>query len=366
MQKKKVGKNNMNENIKISLIMIVKNEEENLGRCLKSVKNIVDEIIIVDTGSQDNTKKVALSFGAKVFDFTWTNDFSEARNYAISKSTGDWNLMLDADEYIKRGTREDLKKALTHTKQIGKIELRDAFKRGGEIEYSKAFISRIAPSGVFYKGKIHEQMDSDYPRVNVPIEVYHDGYLHIDKSERNLEILFEQLKEDSRDAYMLYQIAHTLFLSEKVQEANHYFEEFYKYAPNNVSYRCNGIVDYIYNVRSLGCLEAGIKIIEKEKKLFDDSPDFHFVSGLFYTDLVLSDIEKYINYLPLIEVSYLRCLEIGETKKYDSVIGTGSFSAAYNLGIWYELSKKNDKARQYYQMALSWGYNKAKTRLEKL
>jgi glycosyltransferase involved in cell wall biosynthesis len=80
--------------------MIVKNEERHLSRCLQSVKDIVDEMVIVDTGSTGRTKEIAYSFGAKVFDFEWINDFSAARNYALEKSTSDWNLVLDADEYI--------------------------------------------------------------------------------------------------------------------------------------------------------------------------------------------------------------------------------------------------------------------------
>ncbi|WP_337872164.1 glycosyltransferase family 2 protein, partial [Ignavibacterium sp.] len=82
---------------KITLSMIVKNEERYLEDCLNSVKNVFDEIIIVDTGSTDNTLKIAEKFNAKVFHFDWINDFSAARNFALSKSTGEWILYLDAD-----------------------------------------------------------------------------------------------------------------------------------------------------------------------------------------------------------------------------------------------------------------------------
>jgi glycosyltransferase involved in cell wall biosynthesis len=84
----------------LSLCMIVKNEEQHLTRCLLSVKPAVDEMIVVDTGSTDSTKDIARAFGAKVFDFPWTNDFSEARNFSLSKAFGDWILVLDADEVI--------------------------------------------------------------------------------------------------------------------------------------------------------------------------------------------------------------------------------------------------------------------------
>jgi tetratricopeptide (TPR) repeat protein len=84
----------------ISLCMIVKNEEQHLAKCLKSVKPVVDEMIVVDTGSTDRTRDIARIFGARVYDIEWRDDFSEARNYSISKASGKWILVMDADEVI--------------------------------------------------------------------------------------------------------------------------------------------------------------------------------------------------------------------------------------------------------------------------
>ena len=98
----------------ISVCMIVKNEELNLSRCLMSVKPVADEIIVVDTGSNDKTKAIASALGAKVFDFPWTNDFSEARNYSLSKASGDWILVLDADEMISPLDHASLKSLVQH------------------------------------------------------------------------------------------------------------------------------------------------------------------------------------------------------------------------------------------------------------
>ncbi|WP_079678337.1 tetratricopeptide repeat protein [Planktothrix sp. PCC 11201] len=89
--------------MKLSLCMIVKNEQETLAKCLNSVKGIVDEIIIVDTGSTDKTPKIAQQFGAKVHSFNWCDDFAKARNAALSYATGQWILVLDADEVLAPG-----------------------------------------------------------------------------------------------------------------------------------------------------------------------------------------------------------------------------------------------------------------------
>jgi glycosyltransferase involved in cell wall biosynthesis len=84
----------------ISLCMICKNEEATLGRCLDTVRGLVDEIVVVDTGSTDETKQVAARYGCKVYDFEWMDDFAAARNYAFSKATCDFILWLDADDIL--------------------------------------------------------------------------------------------------------------------------------------------------------------------------------------------------------------------------------------------------------------------------
>jgi len=84
----------------VSLCMIVKNEEKYLARCLRSAKPVVQEMVIVDTGSTDRTRQIATAFGARVCDFKWVDDFSKARNFSLTQACGDWILVLDADEVI--------------------------------------------------------------------------------------------------------------------------------------------------------------------------------------------------------------------------------------------------------------------------
>lgn len=94
--------------ISISLCMIVKNEEKVLARCLDSLCDIVDEIIIADTGSEDATKEIALRYTQKVYDFSWTGSFADARNFAASKATKEYIYTADADEYLDEENREKL------------------------------------------------------------------------------------------------------------------------------------------------------------------------------------------------------------------------------------------------------------------
>jgi glycosyltransferase involved in cell wall biosynthesis len=351
----------------LALVMIVKNEEKKLKRCIDSVKDFVNEIIIVDTGSTDNTKNIAVNNGAKVFDYEWRNDFAGARNYSLSQSTSDWNLVLDADEYILSNhqlIRDFIEK---NNNLIGRLNILSNYLDEGQEKVESTYVSRLFTNNeIFFKGRVHEQLDSNLPRVNISVSVAHDGYYQTDKTDRNLPLLLLELKRSTSDAYILYQIGKQYFLKKEYSKANHYFSLSYKNIDRNKYFKTKMVVDYLYSLIRSGNLEIGLKVIEKEKDNLYFSTDFHFVCGIFYMELVFSDVNKYINYFPLIESEYLRCLEIDEFKKQESVKGTGSYLTLYNLGTVYETMGNKCKAIEYYKKSLEFKYEPAQKRLEVL
>ncbi|MEG0689319.1 MAG: glycosyltransferase family 2 protein, partial [Hungatella sp.] len=137
----------------INLVMIARNEERCLERCLKSVQGLVDEIILVDTGSTDRTKEIAASYGAKLYEFVWRDDFSAARNYALDQSDADWNLILDADEYLTEGSGADMQSYLQKQDHLGAIMIRNAYEDDHEISYGTNYTTRLLPRGVRYCGR---------------------------------------------------------------------------------------------------------------------------------------------------------------------------------------------------------------------
>ncbi|RKM61471.1 glycosyltransferase [Butyrivibrio sp. CB08] len=165
--------------VTISLCMIVKNEEESLGRCLDSLKGIVDEMIIVDTGSTDRTKEIAASYGAKVLDFKWTGDFSEARNFSFSHASCDYIYSADADEELDEENRKrfmDLKKDLEEFKidmvqmyYCNQLEYRTVYNFDRELR-PKLF-KRVR--GFVWEDPIHEQVVLEPVIVNSDIEIIH-------------------------------------------------------------------------------------------------------------------------------------------------------------------------------------------------
>ena len=353
----------------LAIVMIVKNEEESLARCLKQAAGLADKIYITDTGSTDRTREIAAAYGAVVTDYVWNQDFAAARNFALSQSDCDWNLVLDADEYLAEGSRKDLEDFLKCPDKIGAIELKNYYMeemQGGkqEMAYTYLYVSRLLPGGVRFTGRIHEQVDSELPLVSVPLLFEHDGYLKQGKAERNLPILFEEIEKEPTDSYFLYQAAETLRGLKRYPEACRYYERFYAHVPERgTGYRANGIINYLYVLIEIQDWDTGLGIIEKEHTRLEGYADFHFACGILYMKAILADTRKYISYLPRIEQSYLTCLEIGEVPANQGVGGTGSFRAAYNLGTWYEVAGSLEKAKEYYQKAAKEKYQPAVERL---
>jgi len=193
----------------ISLCMIVKNEEANIGQCLSSAKGLVDEIIVVDTGSSDRTVQIAQSHGARIEHFQWIQDFAAARNHSISFATGRWILWLDADDRLPTATVQGLRSRLEQESPDKAIALAvknttDQGRTGTRFDQIRIFPNH---RNVQFAGRIHEQLiaslDSlNIPQIALPLEVYHTGYtdpeIIASKQRRNLEIFRAEFPDTSK------------------------------------------------------------------------------------------------------------------------------------------------------------------------
>lgn len=228
---------------KLSACLIVKNEESNLDRCLSSIKNIVDEIIIVDTGSTDKTKEIAIKYTDKIYDFTWNDSFADARNYSVSKATGDWIIVLDADEELEKGKREDfdklinisMDKPINYQVRIKNIIYKD---KNEELEH---FMCRLFPKSpdIFFEGVIHEYLKhTKNDMISVLTEnivIRHHGYEKSlpnseAKLQRNIDLLkkLENTQDDKTLAY--YHSAVTYIAAKKFDLALEYLDKWKKEA----------------------------------------------------------------------------------------------------------------------------------------
>ncbi|HPT88120.1 MAG TPA: glycosyltransferase [Bacillota bacterium] len=182
--------------VTISLCMIVKNEALTLGECLESVKDIADEIIIVDTGSTDQTKEIAKRYTDKIYDFEWIDDFSAARNYSFSKATKDYILWLDADDRI----RDEDQKAFLQLKQTLEPDVDvvmmpyqtglDCSGRPALTYYRERLLRRNAHFR--WQEPVHEYIQPSGKIIHAPVKITHCKLNH-GVSRRNLEIYQKQL-----------------------------------------------------------------------------------------------------------------------------------------------------------------------------
>ncbi|MEP9411523.1 MAG: glycosyltransferase family 2 protein, partial [Candidatus Brocadia sp.] len=160
-----------NDRPTISACMIVKNEEKFLPQCLKSIKDAVDEIIIVDTGSTDKSVEIAQSFGAKVYHHPWNNSFSEARNHSLSYATCDWILQIDADETLEQADIPLLHKSITANSYNAIFVAIYSDLPGGR---SKHYYTRVFRRGkARFEGIVHNQLIFEGKAIQSEIRFYH-------------------------------------------------------------------------------------------------------------------------------------------------------------------------------------------------
>jgi glycosyltransferase involved in cell wall biosynthesis len=206
---------------RISLCMIVKDEESVLGRCLESAKPWVDEIIVVDTGSTDRSMDVARDHGARVFEHPWTDDFSAARNAAIEHATGHWILSLDADEILEKRAGRDLRKVVGKSNFVGAyIPLRD---EGDDDKVTVSLMFRFWRNRpeIRWRYRLHEQVlpcafdlvhREGLRLAQIAGQIVHDGYqadvmAAKGKNERNERLYDLQISDTPDDLYVLYKYA---------------------------------------------------------------------------------------------------------------------------------------------------------------
>jgi glycosyltransferase involved in cell wall biosynthesis len=173
----------------ISLVMIVKDEEENLTRALTSIADWVDEIIVVDTGSTDRTMDIARQFGARIYEHPWEDNFSLHRNQAIGYATCDWCLQLDADEELDPKTVAALPGILKNAKTFAlSVEIYNLFGSG---EFSTFYYPRLyrRHPDIGYHRRVHNQLTHPGPAPIVDLRILHYGY---DGDEATMEKKYQR------------------------------------------------------------------------------------------------------------------------------------------------------------------------------
>lgn len=346
----------------ISLCMIVKDEERWIESCLKSIYTAVDEIIIVDSGSGDRTREICLSFGAEVFDFTWRDSFSEARNYGINKAKGKWILWLDADEEMKLEDREMFLTMLrSYTKDALEVPIVSYYgdfpvNAGRAYTFCSYRLFRNN-KGYRFVGDIHEYPDiegfiPDYDKDMLKLaKIYHYGYLDEvseakKKSDRNIKILQKVRAQSVDNPWVDYHMASEYYRAGKYEMAfNHVNMALWgflnkKQIPPAIAYKLK------YDILLISSNYDGAwPGVEKAIELYPDYVDLHFYKGLIFFEK-----KMYADAIPIFQ----HCLKLGEQNyKYLTLVGCGSYRAWYYIGMCHEKLGKQEESYEDFKRTIS-------------
>ncbi len=355
----------------LSAALIIKNEAASLDACLESITPIADEIVVVDTGSQDDSVSVARRYTGRLFHFSWIDDFAAARNYCIEQATGDYILSIDADTTVENPEQaRALLDRFIHEHDDGVVGTATVISPQGtepDAPIVTADLPRFFARDAYrYRGAIHEQLvsvsGSSHCAAPTGLRYLHAGYAQDActsqrKTLRNIRLLEKALRETPNDDYCFYQLGKAYFSMKKFPEAANAFEaalEHVRFAPAQPPVGYSGLLDgdvLTDLVVSLAYAYVNQDEPQRALALLQTHQGYahagtiraDFPHALGYTYLMLGEIE-------LAKKAYTDSLSLGTSR--EQVRGTGSYSSYYHLGLLCEAEKDLPGALREYANAL--------------
>lgn len=341
----------MSESMPISICIITKNECDMLKQCLQHIKPHADagnhEIVIVDTGSTDDTVTMCKAFTEHIYFFEWIKDFAAARNFAASKATNDWILCIDSDEYVSTWDENELQVHIRGRKDlIGNIVQSNTCGFGENQYLSNDRASRLYNRTEYqFARPIHEQLEPynaakghHYKSINIIVDhMSYSGTVEElkAKSERNISMLKDELKKNPHDPYVLFQLGQSYYMIEDYQTANYYYDlGLAEDVDPNLGYVSTMVVSYGYTLINLKQYGKALTL-EGIYDTFGNRADFVFLMGLVYLNngLIEDAIAQF---------------KKATTYDFAKVDGANSYRAWYNLGVIYECIGNTKEALRYY------------------
>lgn len=343
----------------ISACMMVKNEEELLPQCLESIKDFVDEIIVVDTGSTDRTVEIAKSFGARVYHHPWENDFSKHRNQSISYASYDWILIMDADEAFFLQDAPNIKRIVQETRSdFLYLQCYDLEKTGevhGVFNQVRLFKNNL---GMHYTKNVHNQLQTVGKGEYVRLRFKHYGYdlspeKMKEKHRRTTSLLLQRIHKDPEDPFNHYELALSYSMNrefEKAIEAGETALHIMRKKGLRNTYFVNAFYTVAQGYFALGDLDNAESLCREAIQIHEEDLDsYHFLAAIYFKKKEPGKCkEMSLKYLELRRLFY-------KTPEKMQGIYFNSFAKRqevyFGLACIYFLEKDIDKTEEFFQKA---------------
>ncbi|KAF6567471.1 glycosyltransferase [Paenibacillus sp. EKM202P] len=324
----------------IALCMIVKNEQEYLRRCLDSVKDKVNQIVIVDTGSTDETVNIAKEYTNEVYHMDWTNNFAAARNESIKYATTEYILVLDADEYLEESA--DLQKEIASGADyyFTKIHNIMSFDRALNHLAIRIFSNN---KELYYQNRLHEHLNImdegiDFKSGQAGLIIMHTGYTDEmmegrEKAKRNLPLMLKEVEENPT-VYNLFNMGRTYMWVGKYEKAIPFLQRAYPMS-KNLTIAPDLVITLCRSLGEMKRYDEALQILQEATIVYPNEVDLLHLQGLYFME---------IGYYRDAIVTMTKCLEIGD-QGITFTEGNGSYIAHFRLAEWYE--SRNDLVKSY-------------------
>jgi len=344
----------------LSLCMIVKDEAENLERCLRSAAHLVREIVVVDTGSRDGSRETAARWGAVIVEYPWNGDFAAARNAGLRRASGRWILVLDADEELAEADPADIKALLSREDVYGwQVQMIHYIgERPGE-EYVTDTACRLFRNDprIAYEGRIHEDVEGSLLALGAsrigyaPLVIRHYGYLdgalaRKKKAERNMALLREAAARHPDDLRLRYALGTEYFLTGCYEEALEWFRPLFCKTPVFAGYASDLAFKGAYCLLKTGRTREALTLAEEALLIYPDYADLWELKAV-----LLKDAERLPEALRAAE----QAVSAGaRPDRYLTASGSGTYRSHYLAGTICERMLRFGEAARRYRQALEW------------
>lgn len=338
-----------------AVVMVTRGAGDLVDRALRSAKPFVDEMVVLHLRAPPHAADTWRRIGARVVPSEWSSHAADCRNAALAAADADWNLVLEAEEWLASGV--DSLRLFTERAEecVGLVEIHRAVGGAHEADHPRHLAPRLLPRGVWFEGARHEEPVFDLPVEPTGVVLRSDDVetarWRADHALREAVVL-QALAMRPGDPGLLLDLADELRVSGRFAESSTHYTTALLATPRTDARRHAVVVGALEAYTKAGRITEAVALLHAEAQQWHHSPDLAFLAGDLFFEMLLSTPLPGPDLAGLVEASWRRCLELGERPDLAGAVhGRGSFLAAQNLGVLHLVLGLGDQADAWSDLA---------------